>query len=174
MIFSLGDRKLTHKTANYFVAPSASVVGSVELGDEASIWFGTTLRADYDLIRIGDNTNVQDGSVLHVSDNEPCILGNNVTVGHMVMLHSVLIGDNSLIGNGAIVLDRAQIGKNVIIAANSLIPPDKVIPDGVVVMGAPGKIVREVTEKDLELIEMAWRVYVENARRFRRDLVREA
>lgn len=170
MIFSLGDQRLSAKGDNYFVAPTASVVGAVELGHEASVWFGAVLRADNDFIRIGDNTNIQDGSVLHVGFNEPCILGNNVTVGHMTMLHSVTIGDDSLIGNGAIVLDRAKIGKNVIVAANALIPPDKEIPDGVVVMGAPAKVIREVTDKDLWLIDMSWRVYVENARKFRREL----
>src|SRR5690606_14171093 len=158
---------------DYFVAPTASVIGSVELGHEASVWFGAVLRADHDVIRLGDNTNVQDGSVLHVSANEPCILGNNVTIGHMVMLHSVHIGDNLLVGNGAIMLDRAKIGKNVIVAANALIPPDKEYPDGVVLMGAPAKVVREVTEKDLWLIDMSWRVYVENTRKFRTDLKRE-
>jgi carbonic anhydrase/acetyltransferase-like protein (isoleucine patch superfamily) len=145
MIFSLGERRLKAAGDDYFVAPTASVIGSVELGHEASVWFGAVLRADHDVIRLGDNTNVQDGSVLHVSANEPCILGNNVTIGHMVMLHSVHIGDNSLVGNGAIMLDRAKIGKNVIVAANALIPPDKEYPDGVVLMGAPAKVVREVT-----------------------------
>jgi carbonic anhydrase/acetyltransferase-like protein (isoleucine patch superfamily) len=173
MIFSLGERRLKAAGDDYFVAPTASVIGSVELGHEASVWFGAVLRADHDVIRLGDNTNVQDGSVLHVSANEPCILGNNVTIGHMVMLHSVHIGDNSLVGNGAIMLDRAKIGKNVIVAANALIPPDKEYPDGVVLMGAPAKVVREVTEKDLWLIDMSWRVYVENTRKFRTDLKRE-
>lgn len=173
MIFSLGERRLKTASARHFIAPSASVIGSVELGDEASIWFGATLRADMDVIRIGSNSNIQDGSVLHVSPNEPCIIGDNVTVGHMCMLHSVHIGDDSLIGNGAIVLDRAKVGRNVIVAANSLIAPDKEIPDGVVVMGAPAKIVREVTEKDLDLIRMSWQVYVENARNFRANLKRE-
>lgn len=173
MIFSLGERRLKTDTGNHFIAPTASVIGSVELGDWASVWFGTIFRADHDVIRIGANTNVQDGCVLHVSENEPCILGDNVTVGHMVMLHSAIVGDNSLIGNGAIVLDRARIGKNVIIAANTLIPPDKEIPDGVVVMGAPYKIVREVTDKDLWLIDMSWKHYVENAQRFVRDLRQE-
>lgn len=173
MIFSLGERRLRTESDNYFIAPTASVIGNVELGDEASIWFGTTLRGDMDVIRIGRNTNVQDGCVLHVSHNEPCILGNNVTVGHMAMLHSVHIADNSLIGNGAMLLDRVRIGKNVIVAANSLIAPDKEIPDGVVVMGAPAKIVREVTERDLTLIEMSWRAYVANARDFRANLRQE-
>ena len=170
MIFSLGERRLKTDTDQHFIAPSASLVGSVELGDWASVWFGTVMRADHDVIRIGARTNVQDGCVLHVGDNEPCILGDQVTVGHMVMLHSAHVGDNSLIGNGAILLDNARIGKNVIIAANTLIPPGKEIPDGVVVMGAPYKIVREVTDRDLALIDMSWRHYVENAQRFCRDL----
>lgn len=173
MIFSLGERRLKAAADDYFVAPTASVIGSVELGHEASVWFGAVLRGDNDFIRIGDNTNIQDGSVLHVGFNEPCILGNNVTIGHMAMLHSVTIGDNSLVGNGAILLDRAKIGNNVIVAANALIPPDKEYPDGVVLMGAPAKVIREVTEKDLWLIDMSWRVYVENTRKFRAELKRE-
>lgn len=173
MIFSLGERRLETKDDDYFIAPTANVIGSVELGSNTGIWFGATLRADMDVIRIGDDSNVQDGSVLHVADNEPCVLGNKVTVGHMAMLHSCFIGDESLIGNGAQVLDRARIGKNVIVAANSMVTPDKEIPDGVVVMGSPAKVVREVTEKDLWLIDMSWKVYVENARRFRQDLKRE-
>ncbi len=173
MIFSLGDRRLKTHSDDYFIAPSASVIGSVELGHDTGIWFNATLRGDMDWIRIGNNSNIQDGSVLHVSVDEPCHLGNNVTVGHMCMLHSCFIGDDSLVGNGAIILDRARIGKNVIVAANAMIPPDKEIPDGVVVMGAPAKVVREVTDKDIALIEMSWKVYVENARRFRADLKRE-
>ncbi len=174
MIFSLGERRLKTATTNHFIAPTASVIGSVELGDWASVWFGTVCRGDHDVIRIGHHTNVQDSCVLHVSENEPCILGNQVTIGHMVMLHSVSIGDNSLVGNGAILLDRVTLGKNVIVAANTLIPPDKVIPDGVVVMGSPYKIVREVSEKDLWLIDMSWRHYVDNAKRFTTDLKLEA
>ncbi|RMF12131.1 MAG: gamma carbonic anhydrase family protein [Alphaproteobacteria bacterium] len=173
MIFSLGDRRLKVHGDDYFVAPSASVIGSVELGHDTGIWFGATLRGDMDWIRVGDNSNIQDGSVVHVSEKEPCVIGKNVTVGHMCMLHSCFIGDNSLVGNGAIILDRARIGQNVIVAANSMVAPDKEIPDGVVVMGSPAKIVREVTEKDLWLIDMSWKVYVENARRFRSELKRE-
>ncbi len=173
MIFSLEDRKLETDGDDYFIAPTAAIIGSVRLRKNASVWFGCTLRADHDLIELGENTNVQDGCVIHVEPDSPAILGNRVTVGHMVMLHSCHVGDDSLIGNGAMVLDRARIGKNVIIAANTLIPPDKVIPDGVVVMGSPGKIVREATAKDLELIQFSWKHYVGNARRFRENLVQE-
>lgn len=173
MIFSLGERRLKTKDDSFFIAPSASVIGSVELGSDTGIWFGVTLRADMDMMRIGDNTNIQDGSVLHVAPNEPCVIGNNVTVGHMAMLHSCFIGDNSLVGNGAIILDRARIGRNVIVAANAMVTPDKEIPDGVVVMGSPAKVVRDVTENDLALIEMSWKIYVENARNFRQNLKRE-
>lgn len=173
MIFSLGDRRLKTAGDDYFIAETSSVIGSVEMGEWASVWFGCVLRGDDELIRLGARTNVQDGSVLHVAEGEPCLLGDQVTVGHMCMLHSVTIGDNSLIGNGAMLLDNVRVGKNVVIAANSLIPPGKVIPDGVVVMGSPYRIVRDVTDKDFRLIEVGWRHYVENAKRFRRDLVRE-
>lgn len=170
MIFSLGERRLETDGDDFFVAPTAAVIGSVRLKKGASIWFGTTLRADHDVIELGENTNVQDGGVVHVDLHAPTILGDRVTVGHMVMLHSCFVGNDSLIGNGAIILDRAKIGKNVIVAANSLVPPGKEIPDGVVVMGAPAKIIRDVTEKDLALIRFSWEHYVGNALRFRKDL----
>lgn len=170
MIFSLGERRLETEGDDFFVAPTAAVIGSVRLKAGASVWFGTTLRADHHAIELGENTNVQDGCVIHVDQDSSTILGDRVTVGHMVMLHSCVVGNDSLIGNGAIILDRAKIGKNVIVAANSLVPPGKEIPDGVVVMGVPAKIIREVTEKDLELIRFSWEHYVSNARRFRKDL----
>jgi carbonic anhydrase/acetyltransferase-like protein (isoleucine patch superfamily) len=173
MIYSLGERRLTAVGDDYFVAPTAAVIGSVSLKKGASVWFGATLRGDHDLIEIGENTNIQDGTVIHSDKNSPAIIGDRVTIGHMVLLHSCHVGSDTLIGNGAIVLDRAKIGRNVIIAANTLIPPDKEIPDGVLVMGSPGKIMREVTAKDLALIEMSWHHYVENAARFKRDLKAE-
>lgn len=174
MIYSLGERRLETAGDDFYIAPTAAVIGSVRLKAGASVWFGATLRGDQDWIEIGENTNVQDGTVIHIEPNLPAILGDRVTIGHIVLLHSCHIGSDTLIGNGAIILDRAKIGRNVIVAANSLVPPDKEIPDGVVVMGAPAKIVREVTQKDLDLIQLSWAHYVENARRFRRELQAEA
>jgi carbonic anhydrase/acetyltransferase-like protein (isoleucine patch superfamily) len=136
-----------------YIAPSADIIGSVRVGAEASVWFGCVLRGDNDWIELGAGTNVQDGTVIHTDTGFPTRLGARVSVGHCAFLHNCTIGEESLIGNGARVMDRVTIGRHSIVAAGSLIAPDKEIPDGVVVMGTPGKIVREVTERDLALIQ---------------------
>src|SRR6201997_498582 len=129
----------------YWIAPTAVVMGRVILKKNASIWWGATVRADNDRILIGENSNVQDGSVLHADFGSPLIIGSGVTVGHMAMLHGCDIGDNSLIGIGVVVLNGARIGRNCLIGAKTLIPEGKEIPDNSLVMGAPGKVVRELT-----------------------------
>lgn len=154
----------------YWIAPNAVVIGRVILKKNASIWWGATLRGDNDPIIIGENSNVQDGSVLHTDHGSPLTIGSNVTVGHMVMLHGCTVGDNSLIGIGSIVLNGARIGKNCLIGANCLITEGKEIPDNSLVMGAPGKVVREVSEAQVRTLEGSAANYVQNWRRFRRDL----
>jgi carbonic anhydrase/acetyltransferase-like protein (isoleucine patch superfamily) len=151
-IYSIGQRRLVTVGDDFYIAPGAQVIGSVILGAGASIWFNSVLRADDDRIEIGAGSNIQDGSVVHCDAGAPTIVGRDVTVGHMVMLHSCRIGDETLIGNGAIVLDRVSIGRHCIIAAGALVTPDKQIPDNCVVMGAPAKIVRAVTSQDLAMI----------------------
>jgi len=170
MIYKLGDRRVIFSTENYFVADNATVIGSVVIENDASIWFNVVIRGDNDVITIGENSNVQDGSVLHTDDGYPLNIGKNVTVGHKVMLHGCEIGDNSLIGINAVVLNGAKIGKNCLIGANSLIPEGKVIPDGSLVMGSPGKVVRELGQEQIKMLEMSALHYVENARRYKRDL----
>jgi carbonic anhydrase/acetyltransferase-like protein (isoleucine patch superfamily) len=170
MIYRIGDRRIETVGDEYYVAPTAAVIGSVRLGRWASIWFGTTLRGDCDWIELGDGTNVQDGSVLHTDFGAPLILGRNVTIGHMVLLHTCTIADECLIGNGAVVLDHAVIGRHSIVAAGALVPPRKVIPSGVVVMGSPAKIAREVTDDDIAMIRGGNAHYIRNAQTFRRDL----
>lgn len=155
----------------YWIAPTASVMGDVILKKNASIWWGAVARGDTDTLTIGENSNVQDGSVLHADHGIPLIIGANVTVGHMVMLHGCTIGDNSLIGIGSIVLNGAKIGKNCLIGAGALIPEGREIPDNSLVMGAPGKVVREVSEQQAMGLKMSALHYVENWKRFRRDLV---
>jgi carbonic anhydrase/acetyltransferase-like protein (isoleucine patch superfamily) len=154
-IYTLGERRLTTAGDDFYIAPGAQVIGSVLLGAGASLWFNCVLRADDERIEIGSGSNVQDGSVIHADPGSPTLIGRDVTVGHMVMLHSCVIGDESLIGNCAIVLDRARIGRHCIVAAGSLVPPDRAVPDGSVVMGAPAKIVRQVNAEDLALIAQA-------------------
>jgi len=165
VLYQLDDRRVRAEGA-YFVADSAQVIGSVLLKSNASIWFNAVLRGDNDLITVGENSNVQDGSVLHTDPGCPLTIGANVTVGHKVMLHGCTIGDNSLIGINAVVLNRAQIGRNCIIGANALITEGKVIPDNSMVMGSPGKVVRQLTEQEIAGLSRSAAGYVANARRF--------
>jgi carbonic anhydrase/acetyltransferase-like protein (isoleucine patch superfamily) len=171
MIYSLGSRRLETAGEDYFVAPSADVIGTVRLGRWASVWFNAVLRGDNDWIELGEGTNVQDGSVMHTDANTPLIVGPHCTVGHRAFLHACTVGEHSMIANGAMVLDHAKIGSYTIVAAGAFVPPRKVIPDGVVVMGSPAQVVREVTDKDRELLFRAASHYVENAQRYRRELV---
>jgi carbonic anhydrase/acetyltransferase-like protein (isoleucine patch superfamily) len=151
-IYTLGERRLMTAGDDFYIAPGAQVIGSVILGAGASVWFNSVLRADDERIEVGAGSNIQDGCVVHCDTGAPTILGKEVTVGHMVMLHSCLIGDETLIGNGAIVLDRARIGRRCVVAAGALVTPDKEFPDGSVLMGSPAKIVRQVTAQDLAMI----------------------
>ncbi|MET0294020.1 MAG: gamma carbonic anhydrase family protein [Phenylobacterium sp.] len=154
----------------YWIAPNAAVMGRVVLKKNASVWFGATLRGDNDPIVIGENSNIQDGSVLHTDMGSPLIIGANVTVGHMVMMHGCTIGEGSLIGIGSIILDRASIGKNCLIGANCLITEGKVIPDNSLVMGAPGRVVRELSPEQAARVASGAGGYVKNWQRFKRDL----
>ena len=171
MIYNLGDRKVEIRTDDYFIADNATVIGSVVLEQNASIWFNAVLRGDNDVITVGENSNVQDGSVLHTDGGFPLTIGKNVTIGHKVMLHGCVIGDNSLIGINAVVLNGAKIGKNCLIGANALIPEGKVIPDGSLVMGSPGKVAREMTADQIKGLELSALHYVENFKRYKKELV---
>lgn len=153
-------------SSSAFVAPDATVIGRVELADESSLWFQTVVRGDINEIRVGTQTNIQDGSLLHVTRRHPVIIGNRVTVGHGVIIHGCDIGDDCLIAMGAIVLDGAVIDPGCIIGAGTLIPPDMRVPAGSLVLGSPGKVVRQLTEQDLRRIESGWRNYVEYRREY--------
>lgn len=166
-VYSLTDKKpQLPPEGEYWIAPNATVVGDVTLKSGASIWFGAVVRGDNDPIVIGENTNIQDGSVLHSDPGEPLIIGANVTVGHMAMLHSCEIGDGTLIGIGAVVLGRAVIGRNCLIGANALITEGKVIPDGSLVMGQPGKVVRTLEPGQIAALEASAEHYVQNWKRY--------
>ena len=141
-----GTRPTLPDSGNYWVADNAQVMGNVILKENASIWYGAVLRGDNDPITIGENSNIQDGSVLHTDVGSPLTIGRDVTVGHMVMLHGCTIGEETLIGIGSTILNNAKIGKNCIIGAHTLIPEGKVIPDNSLVMGAPGKVVKEISD----------------------------
>jgi carbonic anhydrase/acetyltransferase-like protein (isoleucine patch superfamily) len=170
-VYNLGN--VTPELPNddeYWIAPNAAVIGRVILKKNASVWFGATLRGDNDPIIVGENSNIQDGSVLHTDPGSPLTIGDNVTVGHMVMLHGCTIGDNSLIGIGSIVLEGAKIGRNCLIGANSLVGEGKEIPDNSLVLGSPGKVVRELTPEQTQRMSHGAAGYVRNWRRFRREL----
>jgi carbonic anhydrase/acetyltransferase-like protein (isoleucine patch superfamily) len=159
--------------ATSWIAPNATVIGNVRLEAGSSIWFNAVLRGDNDLILVGENSNIQDGSVLHTDEGNPLLIGKGVTVGHKVMLHGCTIGDYSLIGINAVVLNGAKIGKNCIIGANALVPEGREIPDGSLVMGSPGKVVRTLSEKQMKMLEFAANHYVENAQRYAREMVEQ-
>lgn len=173
MLLQLEDRRVTAQ-GDYWVADNAVVLGSVLLKQDASVWFNAVLRGDNELITVGEGSNIQDGSVLHTDPGCPLLIGDNVTVGHKAMLHGCEIGDNSLVGINAVILNRAKIGRNCIIGANALITEGKQIPDNSMVLGAPGKVVRELSEEEIQGLAMSARHYVENARRFRQGLKPQA
>ena len=170
MLHSLGDRTPQLIGNGHFVAPDASVIGSVVLHHQASVWFNVVIRGDNELMVIGENTNVQDGSVLHTDAGIPFELGRGVTIGHQVMLHGCRVGDNSLIGIQAVVMNRVVIGKNCLIGSGTLVTEGKVIPDGSVVIGSPGKIVRQITPDEIAWMKSSAEHYVQNARRYAREL----
>ncbi len=151
MKYSIADRKIVTK-GDYWIAPNATVIGSVVLENDASIWFNVVVRADNDLITIGENSQVQDGCVLHADPGFPLTLGKNVSIGHMAMLHGCTVGDGSLIGIKSVILNGAVIGKNCLIGANSLIAEGKTIPDGSMVLGSPGRVVRQLSQEEIKRI----------------------
>ena len=153
-----------------WIAPNAVVIGQVKLSKNASIWWNCTVRGDTDRLIIGENSNIQDGSVLHTDEGVPMHIGNDVTVGHLVMLHGCTVGDGSLIGIGSVILNRAVIGKGCIVGANTLIPEGKVFPDRVLIVGSPGKVVRELSDEEVGRLSHAADHYVNNARRYRTTL----
>jgi len=154
-----------------WVAPNATLIGQVHLARNASIWWNATLRGDKDLISIGENSNIQDGSVLHTDPGMPLIVGSNVTVGHLVMLHGCTVGDGSLIGIGAILLNRSVIGKNCLVGANTLIPECKVFPERSLIVGSPGKVVRELSDEEVARLSGSAERYVQNWQRYQQELV---
>ncbi len=169
MKYRLGDRQVETR-GDYWIADNAVVVGSVVLEPNASVWFGAVVRGDCETITIGENSNVQDGAVLHADYGFPLQIGANVTIGHQAMLHGCTVGEGSLIGIQAVVLNGAKIGKGCIIGAQALIPEGKEIPDYSLVVGSPGKVIRQLDEAARQGLLLSASHYVENARRFQRDM----
>ena len=169
MKYSLGERKVITR-GDYWIADNATVIGSVVLENNASIWFNAVVRADNDTITIGENSQVQDGAVLHADPGFPLTIGRNVTVGHMLMLHGCTIGDGCLIGIKSLIMNGAVIGKNCLVGANSLIAEGKTIPDGSLVLGSPGRVVRQLSVDEIARVNGTADHYVENFRRYRDGL----
>lgn len=168
MMHSLGERTVVTR-GDYWVAPNATVVGSVVLEHNASVWFNAVIRGDNDLITLGEGSNVQDHAVLHTDEGVQLTVGKDVTIGHHVMLHGCEIGEGSLVGIKATVLNHAKVGRHCLIGAHALVTEGKVIPDRSLVVGAPAKVVRQLTDE--EVARLLWNAehYVQNFRRYRRD-----
>ena len=168
MMYSLG--KVPSLGHDCFVADNATLVGDVVLGSRCSIWFNAVLRGDIEGIELGDETNIQDGSVLHTDEGFPLQIGNRVTVGHKAMLHGCRIGDGSLVGINAVVLNGVQIGKHCLIGANALVTEGKIIPDRSLVLGSPGRVIRTLTDEEVIALRDAASHYVSTGERYLREL----
>lgn len=169
MLYRLGNEE-PQLQSDVFVADNATVIGRVELLAGSSVWFNTVIRGDCDDIKVGENSNIQDMSVLHTDTGVKLTVGRDVTVGHKVMLHGCTICDNSLVGINAVVLNGAKIGKNSILGANSLLAEGKEIPEGVLAMGSPAKVVRDLKPQEIQFITLTAQHYVANARKFINEL----
>ncbi|HEV7476974.1 MAG TPA: gamma carbonic anhydrase family protein [Burkholderiales bacterium] len=169
-LYSIGERRVALHGTHHYIAPDASIIGSVTLENDVSVWFNVVIRADNDQVTIGEATNVQDGSVLHVDPGYPMTLGRRVTIGHKVMLHGCTIGDGALVGINSVVMNGAKIGKSALIGANTLIAEGKEIPDGVLVLGSPGKIVRELKQEEKDYLLKIAAGYVERSRFYKANL----
>jgi carbonic anhydrase/acetyltransferase-like protein (isoleucine patch superfamily) len=152
---------------NAFVADSADIIGKINLEEDTSIWFGAVLRGDCNSIHVGKGSNIQDNCTVHVGKNSPVEIGANVTVGHNAIIHGCKIGNNSLIGMGSIILNDAEIGEDVIVGAGSLITSGKKIPSGVLCIGSPAKVIRELTEKEREYVRASALSYIEESKNYK-------
>ena len=170
MKYALGDRTPEFEGGGHYIADNATIIGSVRLKDQASVWFNCVLRGDNDWLIVGARSNIQDGSVLHTDEGIELVIGANVTIGHKVMLHGCTIGDNSLIGIGSTILNNAKIGKNSIVGAQSLVTEGKAFPDGSLILGSPAKAVRQLSDEEIAFITWSADVYVKNAARFNAEL----
>jgi len=167
---ALGERRPVLEGDHHYIADNATVIGSVRLKDSSSVWFNCVLRGDNDWIEIGECSNIQDGCVLHTDPGLKLSIGDNVTVGHKVMLHGCTIGDNTLIGIGSTILNRARIGSNCIVGAHALVTENKEFPDGSLILGVPARVARKLTDEEIAGIGEAADIYVANAKRFSQDL----
>ena len=170
MIYSLGQKKPEFNSDEVWIADSADLIGEVILSNDVSIWFNVTIRADNDVISIGSGSNIQDNTVIHTDEGIKVNIGENVTVGHKVIIHGASVGDNTVVGMGSVVMNHAKIGKNCIIGANSLITERKEFPDNSLIMGSPAKVIRQLTEEEVEVLAMSAQHYSEKAKIYKTDL----
>lgn len=170
MIYSLGEKHVNLQGEGHFIAPNAAVIGDVTLHDSASVWFSCVLRGDAERLEVGANSNIQDGTVMHADPGFPCVVGENVTVGHNAMLHGCTVGDGSLVGINAVVLNGAVIGKGCLIGANALVTEGMQIPDGSLVLGSPAKIKTQLTQEQQMGLQLNASHYVQNGKRFAEEL----
>lgn len=173
MIYRLGEKRIEIRGIDYFIADNATIIGSVVIEDNANIWYNAVLRGDIGLITIGEGTNIQDGTVIHTDMDGSVTIGKGVTVGHMATLHNCVIGDNCLIGMGAVILSNARVGKNCIIGAGALVTEGREIPDNSLVLGSPGKIIRQISDKEISDLKATSMRYVENFKRYKKELMPE-
>jgi carbonic anhydrase/acetyltransferase-like protein (isoleucine patch superfamily) len=170
--FALGDRQPAFRGQEWFIADNATVIGSVILENNASVWFNAVIRGDSDVITLGENVNIQDSAVLHTDAGIQLTLEKNVSVGHLAMLHGCTVREGSLIGIKAVVLNGAVIGKNCLIGSNALIGEGKVIPDGSLVVGSPGRVVRTLEEREIAGLQAIATHYAERFKRYKAELKR--
>ena len=169
-LFSIGERRTELRGAHHFIAYDATIVGSVILEENVNVWFKVVIRADNDQVTIGEGTNVQDGSVLHVDPGYPMSLARRVTIGHKVMLHGCTIGEGTLVGINSVIMNGARIGPHSLIGANTLIPEGKEIPEGVLVLGSPGKIVRDLKQEEKDYLLKIAQGYVDRSLFYKQEL----
>jgi len=170
VIYSLGDKRVVLIGDGHFLAPSADIIGDVALHEYASIWFNCVLRGDVDRIEIGPRSNIQDGTVMHADPGFPALIGAEVTVGHNAMIHGCSVGEGSLIGINAVVLNGAKIGRECLVGANALVTEGMEVPDGSLVLGSPGKVVRQLDAATREKLRHSAAGYVDKAARYLREL----
>ena len=170
MIIDINNKSLQTENDDFWIAPDATVIGDVQMAKDSSIWFHCTIRGDNEPIILGEGTNIQDNSVIHTDPGFGCTIGKFVTVGHLAMLHGCEIGDGSLIGIGSVILNGAKIGKNCIIGAKALITENKVIPDNSLVIGSPGKVIREVTEEEKKSVLENTKHYQDNWKKYSKSI----
>jgi carbonic anhydrase/acetyltransferase-like protein (isoleucine patch superfamily) len=171
VIYELGEHRVQTVDDEYFVAPSAAVIGRVFLGRDASVWFGAVLRGDGNTIRVGERSNVQDNAVIHVDSDAPATVGHDVTIGHSAVVHGCTVGDFTLIGIGATILSHAKIGDYCLVGAGALITERKEFEAGSLIIGAPARRIRALTDQERRMLEQSAEHYVANGRRYRRELV---